>query len=88
MRPRKPARRVGPKMRLVAEYVAANPGCPKIGPARYASPYPGQPANRCGLQFGYRAVDRAMAAGLVAGQLAGARYSLRLTEAGRKLINA
>jgi hypothetical protein len=72
-------------MRMVVDYVSAAPGCPKIGPAWYAAPYPGKPLRSCGLAYGYRAVDRAIAAGLVAGKMHGARYVLTLTEAGRSL---
>lgn len=78
-------KRIGPKMRMVVAYVAVHPGCPKIGPAWYASPWPGKPARSCGLAYGYRAVDRAMRAGLVSGELRGSAYVLSLTPEGEKL---
>lgn len=85
---RRKARRIGPKMRRVIEYVSASPGCAKIGPAWYASPYPGKPLRTCGLGYGYRAVDRAISAGLVAAELHGSRYALTLTDAGRKALDS
>jgi len=58
--------RIGPKMILAAEWVAAHPGCNKIGAAHYASPRPGNARRGCGLRYGYDAVNRALGAGLIA----------------------
>lgn len=48
----------GPKMQQVVSFVAANPGQPMIRAARAVGP-------NGSLQYGYRAVNRAIAAGLV-----------------------
>ena len=51
-------RRIGPQMRRAADFVADNPGCTKLLVAEAIGPHGSR-------QFGYRAVDRAMGAGLI-----------------------
>lgn len=72
--------RIGPNMRAAVEYVAENPGCPKLPVARAIGPHGS-------TKFGYEAVDRAMRAGLIEhrGGMAGT-YSLYVTEKGETLI--
>ncbi len=74
--------RIGPSMLAVTEYVAANPGCPKIGPAREVGP-------NGSLKFGYASVDRAMRAGLIAddGSPSRTRYNLVVTAKGREILD-
>jgi hypothetical protein len=74
-------------MREVLAYVAANPGCAKIGPARHVAPHP-ETGLQCGLQFGYRSVDRAIAAGLVSPGTVAGPYALELTGAGREVLSS
>jgi hypothetical protein len=73
--------RIGPRMTAAAAYVAAHPGCPKLPVAIAVGP--NQSTN-----FGYRAVDRAIAAGLIEhrGGMAG-RYSLYVTDKGAAAIS-
>jgi hypothetical protein len=52
--------RIGPRMRQIIAYVASNPGCTKMA-AAYSLIYHGRTSNR----FGYAAVDRALATGLI-----------------------
>jgi hypothetical protein len=79
--------RIGPKMLLAAEWVAAHPGCNKIGAAHYASPRPGNARRGCGLRYGYDAVNRALGAGLIAnwGPPDGP-YRLAITGKGARLL--
>ena len=78
--------RVGPKMMIVLEVVAAQPGSPKIVPALAAEPYPWK-GRRGGLAYGYRAVNRAIGGGLVqAAPGKGGAWSLTLTDAGRRAL--
>lgn len=61
-------------MQLAADYVALHPSCPKIGPALYVAP---RGPNAVGLGYGYRAVDRAIRAGLIhAVRISRSRYTL------------
>jgi hypothetical protein len=73
--------RVGPAMREVTAYVAANPGCPKLWPALFCGPHGS-------TQYGCRAVDRALAAGLITDRSGPgeARYALHVTPAGTALL--
>lgn len=50
--------RIGPRMAHVLAYVAANPGLPMLRAARRVGPHGS-------TRYGYRAVHRAIAAGLV-----------------------
>ena len=82
------AKRIGPKMMIVLAAVAADPGKPKIGAALQAQPYPWK-GMRGGLAYGYRSVDRAIAAGLVEAVKAHPRaiaWSLTITDAGRAAL--
>jgi hypothetical protein len=73
-------RRIGPVMAEVTAYVAANPGCPKLHPAEFCGPNGSR-------QYGYRAVDRALAAGLIEHRPGpGASYHLHATAAGSKML--
>lgn len=64
------ARRIGPVMIAAAEYVAAHPGCAKLPVAEHVGPHGSR-------KYGYQAVDRAIAAGLIAAvQLPGGAYRL------------
>lgn len=66
----KQTKRIGPCMELVAMYVRLNPGCPKLHAAEFVGPHGSR-------RYGYRAVDRAIKAGLiVARQGKGNRYAL------------
>jgi hypothetical protein len=78
-------KRVGPKMMIVLGAVAAAPGRPKIDAALLAQPYPWK-GTRGGLAYGYRSVDRAIDAGLVAAERLPRAWSLTLTEAGRQAL--
>lgn len=78
-------RRVGPKMMIVLGAVAAAPGRPKIDAAMAAMPYPWK-GRRGGLAYGYRSVDRAISAGLVAAERLPRAWSLTLTESGRQAL--
>lgn len=60
---------VGPRMAEVLSYVQRHPGCPKLHPARVVAP-------NGSLMYGYRTVNRAIAAGLVRSEWVGARYAL------------
>lgn len=51
-------RRIGPRMRMVEDYVAAHPGCTKQAASIHAGPHG---SNR----YGWLAVQRAILAGLV-----------------------
>lgn len=76
-------KRVGPAMREVVAYVAANPGCPKHWPALFTGPHGS-------TQYGYRTVGRTLAAGLIEDRSAPGqpRYALHVTEAGAALLAA
>lgn len=79
--------RPGPKMLAAIDHVRRNPGGPKISTALYCAPY-GE-TDQPGLRFGYRVVDRAIAAGLLnAERLPGGSYSLTVTEAGVSALRA
>jgi hypothetical protein len=64
--------RTGPRMQAAADFVAAHPGCAKIDAARHVAPH------GTALAYGYRSVDRAIAAGLVTAAGDGRRYALTL----------
>jgi hypothetical protein len=49
---------IGPKMNQAVDYVARNPGCAILPVARYVGPHGS-------IKFGYRAVHRAIKAGLI-----------------------
>lgn len=53
--------RIGPRMEQAASYVASHPGCYKVDVAREVGPHGS-------LRYGYRTVDRAIAAGLIHAQ--------------------
>lgn len=78
--------RIGEKMAEAAYYVWGHPGCAKLPAARFCAPNAETPTP--GTRYGYRAVDRAMQAGLIEGELTGSRYSLSLTDKGRELMKA
>lgn len=59
----------GPAMTAAAAYVAAHPGCTKKDAAEACGPHGS-------LRYGYQAVDRAIAAGLITARLRGFRYAL------------
>jgi len=66
--------RVGPKMAQAVEYVRDNPGCAKLPVAEHVGPNGSR-------QYGYRTVDRAIAAGLIdAVRLANGRYVLMIAK--------
>lgn len=68
--------RIGPKMTLAAQYVAANPGCTKASAARHV-----WRRERGWQRYGYAAVDRAIAAGLIrASRAPNGIYSLTAAE--------
>lgn len=50
--------RIGPRMKAVLEHVRANPGCTKKSAAEVVGP-------RGSLRFGYRTVNRTIAADLI-----------------------
>lgn len=74
-------KRIGPTMLATVAYVAANPGCPKHWPAIFLGPHGS-------AQYGYRLVDRTLAAGLIEDRAAPgtARYALHVTPAGAALL--
>jgi hypothetical protein len=78
-RPVPPRHRVGPKMREAVLVVAAFPGCTKLTVADSVGPHGSH-------QFGYRTVDRAIAAGLLDANLTSKGYQVTLTQAGRQLV--
>ena len=61
--------RIGAKMAAAAAYVAAHPGCTKMAAAAEIGP-------NGSLAFGYRAVDRAISAGLIRAESSSRRYFL------------
>jgi len=66
--------RIGPRMQAAQTYVATNPGCTKLAVAESVGPYGSR-------RYGYRIVDRAIAAGLIhAERHPDGRYSLRVTD--------
>jgi hypothetical protein len=68
--------RTGPRMAEAAAYVAAHPGCTKLAAALAVGP--NQSTN-----YGYRTVDRAIAAGLIEARgPVTRRYSLWITAKG------
>jgi hypothetical protein len=71
--------RVGATMFAVLAVVADNPGCAKIVPARAAGPHNS-------TQYGYRSVDRCIAAGLITATLAPGRYELAITDTGAAVL--
>jgi len=67
--------RIGPAMKAAVAYVASNPGCPKIEPARAVGPHES-------LKYGYASVDRAIRAGLIQAEPTGRGYRLFVTDKG------
>lgn len=63
------SRRIGAKMAAAAQYVERHPGCPKLAVAQAVGP-------NGSTQYGYRIVDRAIAAGLIQALRTGSRYEL------------
>lgn len=61
--------RKGHRMSQVIAYVKANPGCTKLAAAEHAGPHGS-------LNYGYRTVDRTIAAGYITATRAGNRYQL------------
>jgi hypothetical protein len=55
--------RIGPRMKEALTVVEANPGCCKLLVARAIAPRGS--GGGLGIQYGYRAVDRAIRAGLI-----------------------
>ena len=74
--------RIGPAMKAATEYVAAHPGCPKLHAAKYVGPHNS-------TLYGYRAVDRAISAGLIDAKMIGCRhhYELTVTNKGRTILD-
>jgi hypothetical protein len=71
------AKRIGPQMTRVVEYVKAHPACCKKRPAVLVAPYGSEAA----CHFGYRVVNRCIAAGLItATRLNNGTYQLFITE--------
>lgn len=62
--------RIGPQMARAIKIVSANPGCSKLTVARRIAPY------GTGIQFGYRAVDRAIRAGEIVAKRLSNRFAL------------
>lgn len=52
-------RRIGPAMQRVVRYVSHHPGCSALACARTIGPHGS-------VQFGYRAIHRALVAGIIA----------------------
>jgi hypothetical protein len=74
------AKRVGPVMAAITAYVAGHPGCPKLHPALACGP-------NGSTRYGYEAVNRAMAAGLIENRGgAAAAYRLYPTGSGELLL--
>lgn len=65
---------IGHKMKAVAEYVAANPGCTKLEAGRAV--WTGHP--NAGMSYLYGPVDRAIKAGLVKAERLSNRYALTI----------
>ncbi len=66
------SKRIGVRMQAAVNYVRANPGCAILPVAEAIGPHGSR-------QFGYRAVHRAIKAGLIAYTLERGRYSLTVT---------
>jgi len=75
--------RIGDKMRMAVWYVYRHPGCAKLPAAVFCAPY--AETSSPGTQYGYASVNRALRAGLTAGEWKGNRWSLTLTGKGRAL---
>ena len=73
-------RRIGPVMLAAVAYVARHPGCPKLPVAEAVGPHGSR-------NFGYRAVDRAIVAGLIDAAGTGP-YSLTVTVTGAAALAA
>lgn len=63
-------KRIGPQMKRAIVIVSANPGCSKLTVAKRIAPY------GTGIQFGYRAIDRAIKAGGIVAKRLGNRFAL------------
>lgn len=70
----KKIKRVGPCMRAAVEYVAQHPGCSILPVAVWVGPHGS-------TNFGYRAVHRAIDAGLIHAEYVKGRYVLTLPAA-------
>ena len=71
--------RIGPKMKLVAAYVAARPGCSMRAAAHYVSPCREPTKNE---SYGYNTCHRALCAGIVRAEVRNGRYFLFPAAAG------
>jgi hypothetical protein len=72
-------KRIGPKMRIAAEYVAEHPGCAKFPAATACAPH-------TSVRLGYLTVDRAIRAGLISATLGTSRYYLNITPNGLAVL--
>lgn len=78
-------RRIGPRMKEAVDYVSRYPGCVKIEAARAVAP---SGENGIGLGFGYKTIDRAIAAGLIMQTRHEGHWSLELGVKGIDLVRS